>query len=288
METPQNENPKGASQTPSISPPISDPAWFPDPLGTPTERFWSGTAWTNETRPIGSITPTPNPSFRVPSMPKPLFKPPSNRQRAAALRAVEVAGDKPGRPKRSRKRKLVILLGSLLAFFVFVGLVAEDPKPKSKPSVASTTIAPPTVTSQNPTVTTALPPKTSIDTTPKATEPPATIAADTPAQTVPVPAEVVARPLTGTELRTFKRDAFEVCKRIVKSNLKSPGTAKFRNVNEDDGEVLITNFTEPDQWDVNSTVDSQNGFGATVRTRWSCSLNYLGGKFSFVNFEFIE
>lgn len=284
METPQNENPKGASQTPSISPPISGPAWFPDPLGTPTERFWSGTAWTNETRPIGSIPPTPDLSFRVPSTPKPLFKPPSNRQRASALRATEEAGDKPGRPKRSRKRKLAILLGSLLAFFVFVALVTDDPKPKSKIPVASPTIAPPTITSKTPTVTTALPPKTSsIDTTLNATEPP-----DTPAQTVPIPVEVAARGLTGTELRTFKRDAFEVCKRIVKSNLKSPGTAKFRKVNEDDGEVLITNYTEPDQWDVNSTVDSQNSFGATVRTRWSCSLRYLGGQFDFVNFEFIE
>ena len=290
METPHDEQPTGAPQTPIVPPPTSGPAWFPDPFGTPTERFWTGTAWTNDTRPLGAITPTSNSSFRGSSTAKPLFTPPSKREGAAVLRAVEKASGQPGPPKRSRKPKVRIVLGSLLVFVVFVGLVTDDPKPKTKPATAETTIAEPDITSIVPAATVAVSPVASIDTRPKETEPPDTTSPNTIAldTTVPVSVEIAAQALTGTELRVFRRDAFEVCKRIVKENLKSPGTAKFRNVNEDDGEVLITNYTEPDQWDVNSSVDSENGFGATVRTRWSCSLNYIGDKFSFVNFEFIE
>jgi hypothetical protein len=213
-----------------------------------------------------------------------LFTPPSKREKAAVLRAAAKADKRPV-GKRSWKRNLAIGTGAFLAFVIFVGLVTDDPNAKRKTVTTKTTLA---VVASVPPATVAVSPATTLDTTPKATEPPETTPPDTTEQTVAVPVANAVPVPSEIDQRAFRRDAFEVCKRIVKSNLKSPSTAKFRNVNEDDGEVLITNYTEPDQWDVNSTVDSENSFGGTVRTRFSCSLNYIGGQFSFVNFEFIE
>jgi hypothetical protein len=73
-----------------------------------------------------------------------------------------------------------------------------------------------------------------------------------------------------------KLDAFNACKSFVKSRLKAPATAVFRNPLEDDGEVEITGAgTGP--YVVVSTVDSQNGFGALLRSEFICKVTLVAG-----------
>lgn len=65
-----------------------------------------------------------------------------------------------------------------------------------------------------------------------------------------------------------------MCKDFVKDRLKSPSSAKFRNFYEDDGEVLVEGSGP--QFKVVSTVDSQNGFGAMLRSSFVCTVTDRG------------
>lgn len=58
----------------------------------------------------------------------------------------------------------------------------------------------------------------------------------------------------------------------VTNSLKAPSTAKF-------GLITNNNITKLDNNDyrVSSYVDSQNGFGAMIRSNWEVLLNYKGG-----------
>jgi hypothetical protein len=136
-------------------------------------------------------------------------------------------------------------------------------------------------------------PSTTLPTSPKA---PTTAPATTPPTTLPPKPNALAlenssttvAPPSSFEVRSTQLDAFRVCKDIVKLRLKAPSTATFRNPSENDGEVLITNYAEPDLWDVNSTVDSENSFGAKIRTRFRCSVYDRGNKWELDSFEFID
>lgn len=55
--------------------------------------------------------------------------------------------------------------------------------------------------------------------------------------------------------------AESVCKKAVKNSVKSPGTAKFHN--------LVT-IPSGDGWDTDGDVDSENGFGALLRSHFEC------------------
>lgn len=61
-------------------------------------------------------------------------------------------------------------------------------------------------------------------------------------------------------------------KSIIEDMLKSPSTAKFSNVDA----YELSN--EKDVWAVNGYVDSQNGFGAMLRSTWEVQLDYRDGK----------
>lgn len=75
---------------------------------------------------------------------------------------------------------------------------------------------------------------------------------------------------------TMRLSAFDVCKDFVKDRLRSPGSAKFRNFFEDDGEVIVTGAGKG-PYTVRSTVDSENGFGALIRTDFTCSVTNTSG-----------
>ena len=69
----------------------------------------------------------------------------------------------------------------------------------------------------------------------------------------------------------LSREAYFLSQRIVKENLKSPSTANFpiddyKGWLVKDSVVLIKGY-----------VDSQNGFGATVRSKFTIKWQYLGG-----------
>lgn len=70
--------------------------------------------------------------------------------------------------------------------------------------------------------------------------------------------------------------AFEMCKDFVKDRLKAPSTATFRNFYQDDGEVSATGFGDG-PYRIVSTVDSENGFGAKIRSTFSCTVSHTGG-----------
>ena len=70
--------------------------------------------------------------------------------------------------------------------------------------------------------------------------------------------------------------AFEICKEFVADRLKSPGSAVFRNYFEDDGEVVVTG-SGPGPYEVVSSVDAENSFGAKPRLPFTCSVTNTGG-----------
>lgn len=69
--------------------------------------------------------------------------------------------------------------------------------------------------------------------------------------------------------RTDKGDAKRACEASVTDQLKSPATAKFSGeiVTEDSGSYRVTGH-----------VDSENGFGAMLRSHYSCTAHSSGGE----------
>lgn len=61
-------------------------------------------------------------------------------------------------------------------------------------------------------------------------------------------------------------------KETIKKVLKSPSTAEFVDVKA----YELSNLK--DVWAVNGYVDSQNGFGAMIRSQWEVQLDYRDGK----------
>lgn len=82
--------------------------------------------------------------------------------------------------------------------------------------------------------------------------------------------------------------AFDVCTQFVKDRLKAPGTASFRNYFEEDGEVQVTGTGEG-PYTVRSSVDSENGFGANIRTDFVCKVTHTGdGNWRLVDITVME
>ena len=65
--------------------------------------------------------------------------------------------------------------------------------------------------------------------------------------------------------------AFTACYRYVVNELKSPSTAEMCSISEAEIKELPNN-----KYSIYGYVDSQNGFGATVRTRFICEVQYDG------------
>ena len=61
-------------------------------------------------------------------------------------------------------------------------------------------------------------------------------------------------------------DARSECESFVDARLKAPATADYNLVASQDGE----------QWTVTGTVDSENGFGAKIRSDVTCELHFEG------------
>lgn len=76
------------------------------------------------------------------------------------------------------------------------------------------------------------------------------------------------QPKASRDLTTM---AFIQCQDLVKGELISPSTADFPSFD------FESNIAPDDLYIIRSYVDSQNGFGATIRTRWRCKVRYIGG-----------
>ncbi|MGB4076127.1 MAG: hypothetical protein WBK28_00270 [Minisyncoccia bacterium] len=68
-------------------------------------------------------------------------------------------------------------------------------------------------------------------------------------------------------------DVYIDAQAIIKETLKSPSTAKFPS----SAEAKITRGQD-NVFNVKSYVDSQNSFGATIRSDWSVMFQYVGDK----------
>lgn len=66
--------------------------------------------------------------------------------------------------------------------------------------------------------------------------------------------------------------AFDTCRQFVTKRLKAPATAQFPRSTE----AVVNEYTDK-EWGVKSHVDSQNGFGALLRTQYDCTVKYEGG-----------
>ncbi|MEK9986510.1 MAG: hypothetical protein VW879_17365 [Opitutae bacterium] len=82
---------------------------------------------------------------------------------------------------------------------------------------------------------------------------------------------------TGSDSNDDKISAWVMAKDFVKERLKSPSTADFGGVFSDyqDPDSVVT-VLGGGKYVVRAWVDSQNGFGATIRTRFVCKLEDMG------------
>lgn len=67
-----------------------------------------------------------------------------------------------------------------------------------------------------------------------------------------------------------KPSLIAACHREVEARLKSPGSAKYSNER--------TDHLSENVWQVLGTVDSENGFGALLRTSFLCDAIHDGGE----------
>lgn len=68
---------------------------------------------------------------------------------------------------------------------------------------------------------------------------------------------------------THESDAWFMCQKFISDRLKSPSTAKFQPVTNANVQILENN-----SFIVEVYVDSQNGFGAMIRSDFVCHLTY--------------
>lgn len=77
-------------------------------------------------------------------------------------------------------------------------------------------------------------------------------------------------------------DAYFVAQSFVEKRLVSPSTAKFPTISQ----ISVRN-DDWNRWIVTGYVDSQNGFGAMIRTKYQAVLRYVGDeKYRLENLDF--
>jgi DNA-directed RNA polymerase subunit RPC12/RpoP len=83
--------------------------------------------------------------------------------------------------------------------------------------------------------------------------------------------------------------AYRYAEKYVKQKLKSPSTAKFPSVSEKDKHTTSFSTTPGvGKYKIESWVDSQNSFGATVRTKFSCIMVFEDDKVRCEQLKFNE
>lgn len=83
-----------------------------------------------------------------------------------------------------------------------------------------------------------------------------------------------ARSDNGQQVGARRLGAFDVCKQFVGERLKSPGSAKWR---DPFGDQVIYSGNGDGPITVMASVDSQNGFGALLRTSYACTVSRVSG-----------
>lgn len=68
--------------------------------------------------------------------------------------------------------------------------------------------------------------------------------------------------------------AYIMSQQFVENSLKSPSTAKFPSLYKLGDHAVLTTGTN--YYEIKAYVDSQNGFGAMIRTHYTCNMKYKG------------
>ena len=87
-----------------------------------------------------------------------------------------------------------------------------------------------------------------------------------------------------------KIEAWVMTQQFVKDNLKSPSSADFGGVFGDyqDPYQIVTDLGEG-KFRVQAWVDAQNSFGAKIRNRFVCELEYVGNnRWRMTNLAFLD
>jgi hypothetical protein len=71
--------------------------------------------------------------------------------------------------------------------------------------------------------------------------------------------------------KDLRLEACYMAQQFVEQRLKAPSTAEFQNCYD-----VTVSFYEPDTYIVPSYVDSQNGFGAMLRSEYRATVQHLG------------
>lgn len=71
--------------------------------------------------------------------------------------------------------------------------------------------------------------------------------------------------------------AYQACERAVESSLKAPGTADFS------GPLGSDITANGDTYKVSGYVDSENGFGANLRSNFTCTVRDTGDNWDLVD-----
>lgn len=76
--------------------------------------------------------------------------------------------------------------------------------------------------------------------------------------------------------------AYVMCQDFVKDRLKAPASAGFPLMHE---ATIKENGSE--QWQIRSHVDSENSFGANIRSFYDCEIKFVGNdKWQLVSLDF--
>jgi len=72
-------------------------------------------------------------------------------------------------------------------------------------------------------------------------------------------------------------DAYAACQNWVEQQLRAPSTADFSG--HGDSQIVET----ANGYDIKGYVDAENGFGAKIRTDWSCSVALVGDNWELLD-----
>jgi hypothetical protein len=77
-----------------------------------------------------------------------------------------------------------------------------------------------------------------------------------------------------------KMIAYNYAEDFIEERLKSPSIAKFPGIFQ---KKMHSTSLGGGKYQISSWVDSQNGFGAMIRSRWSCKITFVDGNVKVEN-----
>jgi len=81
-------------------------------------------------------------------------------------------------------------------------------------------------------------------------------------------------------------DAAVTCRFFVEEHLRAPSTAKHAPLSQTD---ITESTVTSGSWTVRAWVDAENAFGAMIRTRYICRVQYVDdGNWRLVDLEFLD